>query len=107
VSSIIAFTGFSGLSVYAATKAGLQGFTGSLSRELGRRSITVNCVAPGFVATDMNAGMSETAFESVKRRAPLGLPEPADIASMVAYLLSPEAGKITGQSFVVDGGSTA
>jgi len=107
VSSIIAFTGFSGLSVYAATKAGLEGFTGSLSRELGRRGITVNCVAPGFVATDMNAGMSEAAFESVKRRAPLGLPAPEDIASMVAYLLSPEAGRITGQSFVVDGGSTA
>ncbi len=107
ISSIIASTGFSGLSVYGATKAGLEGFTRSLSRELGRRNITVNCVAPGFVETDMNAGMTEEAFASVKRRAPLGLPAPEDIAAMVAYLLSEDAGKISGQSFVVDGGSIA
>jgi 3-oxoacyl-[acyl-carrier protein] reductase len=107
VSSIIGSTGFNGLAVYAASKAGLEGFTRSLSRELGRASITVNCIAPGYMETDMTASLSEEKLKSVKRRAPLGLPTPAEVASAAAYLLSEEARMITGTVLTVDGGSTA
>lgn len=107
VSSIIARTGFNGLSVYGASKAGLEGFARSLSRELGRAGITVNCVAPGFMETDMTRGLEGAKLESIRRRAPLGLPHVADAAGAVAYLLSGDAGRITGTSVTVDGGSTA
>lgn len=107
VSSIIATTGFSGLSVYGATKAGLIGFTRSLARELGRAGITVNCVSPGFMATEMTSGLEGEKLESIKRRAPLGLAEPEDAAGAVLYLLSEDAKRVTGISIVVDGGSTA
>lgn len=107
VSSIIATTGFNGLSVYGASKAGLSGFTRSLARELGRTNITVNCVAPGFMATDMTAGLEGNKLESIRRRAPLGLAEPKDAAGAVAYLLSEDARRLTGTTLTVDGGSTA
>jgi 3-oxoacyl-[acyl-carrier protein] reductase len=107
VGSIIASTGFSGLSVYGATKAGLEGFTRSLARELGRAKITVNCLAPGYMETDMTAGLTEDKLASVRRRAPLGLPKPEDVAGAVAYLMSPEAAMVTGTVMTVDGGSTA
>ncbi len=107
ISSIIATTGFSGLSVYAATKAALEGFTRSLSRELGRVNVTVNCVAPGYMETDMTAALDGDKLDSIRRRTSLGLPEPEDAAGAVAYLLSENARKITGTVITVDGGSTA
>ena len=107
ISSIIANTGFSGLSVYGATKAGLEGFSRSLSRELGRANITVNCVAPGYMLTDMTSGLSGSKLESVKRRAPLGLPDTTHAANAVLYLLEPGAEKTTGSIITVDGGATA
>jgi 3-oxoacyl-[acyl-carrier protein] reductase len=107
ISSIIASTGFNGLSVYAASKAGLEGFTRSLARELGSARITVNCVAPGYMETDMTRGLGDDKVASVRRRAPLGLPSVADAAGAVAYLLSADAARVTGTILTVDGGSTA
>jgi 3-oxoacyl-[acyl-carrier protein] reductase len=107
VSSIVASTGFHGLSVYAATKAGLEGFTRSLSREAGKRNITVNCVAPGYLETEMMAGFPSEKLESLRRRAPLGLPHPEHVAGAISYLLKPEACTITGTVLTVDGGSSA
>lgn len=107
VSSIIASTGFSGLSVYGATKAGLEGFTRSLSRELGRARITVNCIAPGYMETDMTAALQGDKLNSIRRRAPLGLPAPADVAGSVAFLMSDEAAMMTGSVITLDGGSSA
>jgi 3-oxoacyl-[acyl-carrier protein] reductase len=107
ISSIIANTGFNGLSVYGASKAGLSGFTKSLARELGRATITVNNVAPGFMATDMTSGLMGEKLDAIRRRAPLGLAEPSDVASAVSYLFSEQARRITGTTIVVDGGSTA
>lgn len=107
ISSIIANTGFHGLSVYAASKAGLEGFTRSLSREVGKMGITVNCVAPGYMETQMTGGLDEHKMASIRRRAPLGLPTPDDAAGAVAYLLGPDGARITGTVITVDGGSTA
>lgn len=107
ISSIIASTGFNGLAVYGASKAGLEGFTRSLSREVGRAGITVNCVAPGYMLTDMTMGLEGSKLESIKRRAPLGLPETSHAAHAVRYLLEPGAAKTTGTVITVDGGSTA
>lgn len=107
IASIIATTGFNGLSVYGASKAGLIGFSRSLSREIGRLGITVNCVAPGFVSTEMTRAIEGEKLEAVRRRAPLGLAEPQDVAGAVAYLLSAEASRISGITLTVDGGSTA
>jgi 3-oxoacyl-[acyl-carrier protein] reductase len=107
ISSIIASTGFSGLAAYAASKAGLEGFTRSLARELGRARVTVNCVAPGYMETDMTVGLQGEKLESVRRRSPLGLARVEDAASAVAYLLSADGARITGTVLTVDGGSTA
>ncbi len=107
VSSIIASTGFNGLAAYAASKAGLEGMTRSLSRELGKRGITVNCVAPGYMETEMTQGMDVHQMASIRRRAPLGLAAPEDAAGAIAYLLSAEAGRVSGTIVTVDGGSTA
>jgi 3-oxoacyl-[acyl-carrier protein] reductase len=108
ISSIIAQTGFNGLSVYAATKASIEGFTLSLARELGRVGVTVNSIAPGYMATDMSSGLRDAQLDSIRRRSPLGrLVEAEDVASAVAFLLSDGARNITGTCITVDAGSTA
>ncbi|GAA0537875.1 SDR family NAD(P)-dependent oxidoreductase [Rheinheimera aquimaris] len=108
ISSIIARTGFNGLSVYAASKAALEGFTKSLSREVGKAGITVNCVAPGYMQTEMTNSLQGNKLESIKRRSPLGrLATPDDAAATVLYLLSEQAAAVTGTTITVDAGSTA
>ena len=108
VASIVAFTGYTGLSVYSATKAALIGFTRSLAREAGKRRVTVNAVAPGFLDTDMTAGMDEEHRAQVARRSALGrLPRVEDVAHAVEFLLSARADSITGTVVTVDAGSTA
>jgi 3-oxoacyl-[acyl-carrier protein] reductase len=108
ISSIIGSTGFKGLAVYGATKSAMNGFTKSLSREVGKADITVNSVAPGYMATDMTQGLKGEKLESIKRRSPLGqLAHVDDVASMVNYLMSDEAKMITGTVMTVDAGSTA
>jgi 3-oxoacyl-[acyl-carrier protein] reductase len=105
VSSVVAARGAPGLSVYAATKAGLEGFARSLARELGGRGIRVNAVAPGFLETDLSAPLSEQARERIVRRTPLGrLGLPDDVVGAVDFLTSPRAGFITGQAVTIDGG---
>ena len=108
IASIIGFTGFSGLSVYGATKAALLGFTRSLARELGKARITVNAVAPGYMATSMTEGLAGEKLEMITRRSPLGrLATPEEVAGSVAYLLGSDAAMITGTTMTVDAGSTA
>ncbi|WP_104401006.1 SDR family NAD(P)-dependent oxidoreductase [Vibrio penaeicida] len=108
VSSIIASTGFNGLSVYGATKAALSGFTRSLSRELGKSRITVNTIAPGYMETDMTSGLQGEKLKSIKRRSPLGkLAGVDDVAHSVSFLLSDKAVSMTGSTVTVDAGSTA
>lgn len=107
ISSIVGIRGFSGLGVYAATKAGLDGFTRGLSREVGRRGITVNSVLPGYMRTAMSSGLEEGRLDQITRRTPFGrLAEPEDVAPLVLFLLSEGARFITGQSIVVDGGAS-
>lgn len=108
ISSIIASTGFSGLSVYAATKAGLIGFTKSLSRELGKAGITVNCVAPGYMDTVMTKGIASNKLLSIKRRSPSGkLATVEAVAASVSFLLGDGGSMISGTTITVDAGSTA
>jgi 3-oxoacyl-[acyl-carrier protein] reductase len=108
ISSIVAQTGYSGLSVYSATKASLMGFTRSLAREVGRLGITVNSVEPGFVATEMTHEMTEGQRAQIVRRSALKrMPEIADIADTVDFLFSDKARMITGTATTVDAGSTA
>ena len=108
LASIVAFTGYSGLSVYAATKASMIGFTRSLAREVGRTGVTVNAVAPGFVDTEMTSGLTEEHREQIVRRSALRrLVEVDDIAAAVEYLLSDGARNITGTVITVDAGNTA
>lgn len=107
ISSIIAERGFSGLSTYAATKAGLLGFTKSLARELGSRNIRVNAIAPGYVDTDMSESLDENQRRQIIRRTPLGrLGQVSDIVPVVEFLISPGSRFITGQTICVDGGSS-
>jgi 3-oxoacyl-[acyl-carrier protein] reductase len=108
LASILAFTGYSGLSVYGATKASMIGFTRSLAREVGRIGITVNAVAPGFVDTEMTKGLTEEHRERILRRSALRRPvQVDDVAAVVEYLLSDGARNITGTVITVDAGNTA
>ena len=108
MSSIVATTGYQSLSVYSATKAALIGFTRALAREVGQLGITVNAVAPGFVATEMTREMDDKQREQIIRRSALRrLPEPTDVAATVKFLLSEEARNITGTTLTVDAGNTA
>jgi 3-oxoacyl-[acyl-carrier protein] reductase len=108
ISSVTAFTGFSGLSVYSATKASLLGFSRSLARETGRMGITVNCVAPGFVETDLTHGLSNERREQIVRRSALRrLTGVDDVADAVEFLLSDKAKNVTGTVLTVDAGGTA
>lgn len=108
ISSIIASTGYSGLSVYGATKAALVGFTKSLAREVGRMGITVNAVAPGFIATEMTSSLGDDDRAKIAGRAALRrLAAPEDVANAVAFLLDEKARNVTGAVFTIDAGATA
>jgi 3-oxoacyl-[acyl-carrier protein] reductase len=107
ISSIIAIRGYTGLSAYSVSKAGLDGLTRALAREIGRREITVNSVNPGYLETDMSAFLGGDQRQQIIRRTPLGrLGRVEDVVPLIRFLLSPDAGFITGQSIVVDGGIT-
>ncbi len=105
ITSVVGASGNPGQANYAAAKAGVAGMTRALARELGSRGITVNCVAPGFIATDMTAALGEDQQKALTGQIPLGrLGQPTDIAHAVAYLASPQAGYVTGQELHVNGG---
>jgi 3-oxoacyl-[acyl-carrier protein] reductase len=108
IASIVAANGFSGLSVYAATKAALIGLTRSLAREVGQLDITVNAVSPGFISTAMTAEIDASLREKIAHRSALRrMADPADVAAAVQFLLSDEARNITGTNMTVDAGGTA
>jgi 3-oxoacyl-[acyl-carrier protein] reductase len=105
ITSVVGASGNPGQANYAAAKAGVAGMTRALARELGSRNITVNCVAPGFIATDMTAGLGEDQHKALLMQIPLGqLGKPEDIAHAVCYLASPQAAYVTGQELHVNGG---
>ena len=105
ITSVVGASGNPGQANYAAAKAGVAGMTRALARELGSRNITVNCVAPGFIETDMTAGLQEEQQKALLGQIPLGhLGKPADVAHAVAYLASPQASYVTGQELHVNGG---
>ena len=105
ITSVVGASGNPGQANYAAAKAGVAGMTRALARELGSRNITVNCIAPGFIETDMTAGLGEAQHKALLGQIPLGhLGNPADIAHAVAYLASPGASYVTGQELHVNGG---
>lgn len=108
IASIIAGTGYAGLSVYGATKASLVGFTRSLAREVGRTGINVTAIAPGFVPTEMTAGLGEEQRDKIAGRSALRrLPEAEDVARMACFLLGEGGRNITGTVLTVDAGNTA
>jgi len=105
ITSVVGASGNPGQANYAAAKAGVAGMTRALARELGSRGITVNCVAPGFIETDMTASLPEAQQKALLGQIPLGhLGQPADIAHAVAYLAGAHAGYVTGQELHVNGG---
>ena len=105
ITSVVGSLGNAGQSNYAAAKAGVAGMTRALARELGSRNITVNCIAPGFIETDMTAKLSEDQQKALLSQIPLGhLGKPQDVAHAVAFVASPQASYITGQEIHVNGG---
>ncbi|MBK9116116.1 MAG: 3-oxoacyl-ACP reductase FabG [Betaproteobacteria bacterium] len=105
IGSVVGTSGNPGQANYAAAKAALVGFTKSLAQEVGSRNITVNCVAPGFIGTDMTTGLPDAARDAMLSRIPLGRPgTPEDVAHAVAWLASPGAGYVTGTTLHVNGG---
>ena len=105
ITSVVGASGNPGQANYAAAKAGVAGMTRALARELGSRGITVNCVAPGFIETDMTSALPEEQQKALLAQIPLGhLGKPADVAHLVAYLASTHAGYVTGQELHVNGG---
>jgi 3-oxoacyl-[acyl-carrier protein] reductase len=108
ISSIIASTGYNGLSVYGATKAAATGFTRSLAREVGKVGITVNAIAPGFITTELTQSLSDEQRKRIASRSALKrLPEQEDVAAMVEYLLGDGGRNITGSVLTIDAGNTA
>ena len=105
ITSVVGASGNPGQANYAAAKAGVAGMTRALARELGSRGITVNCIAPGFIETDMTSSLPEEQQKALLGQIPLGhLGKPQDIAHAVAFVASPEAGYITGQEIHINGG---
>ena len=105
ISSVVGHTGNAGQTNYAATKSGISGFTKSLAQEIGSREVTVNCVSPGFIDTDMTKALSEDQRKQLLDHIPLGrLGVPADVAHAVCYLASDLAGYVTGETIHVNGG---
>jgi len=105
ITSVVGSSGNAGQINYAAAKAGIAGLTRSLAREIGSRGITVNCVAPGFIDTDMTRVLTDAQREALLRQIPLGrLGNPEDVAAVVAFLASPQAAYITGATLHVNGG---
>ena len=105
ITSVVGSSGNAGQANYAASKAGVAGMTRALARELGSRHITVNCIAPGFIETDMTAGLSEEQQKALLGQIPLGhLGKPQDVAHAVTFVASPQASYITGQEIHVNGG---
>lgn len=108
VASIVASTGYSGLSVYGATKASLIGFTRSLAREVGQLGITVNAIAPGFIATEMTHELNESQREQIARRSALKrMADPIDVARSIEFLLGDGGRNVTGTTLTIDAGNTA
>ncbi len=105
IGSVVGTTGNVGQSNYAAAKAGLLGMTKSMARELGSRGVTVNCVAPGFIDTDMTRGLEEAQHQALLAAIPLGrLGKPEEVAGLIVYLASDEAAFITGANISINGG---